>query len=114
MRADDSGAVALYAWNAAISAALLVPLHVCEVVIRNAVSEAIESLNGPRWPWSRGLLGSLATPSLPRLFDPGRDRVNQSRKFTTTGKVIPEVKFGFWQQMFESFTRAKGPALLNH
>src|ERR1700733_11812319 len=43
VRADDSSAIALYAWNAAISATLLAPLHICEVVIRNAISEAIES-----------------------------------------------------------------------
>jgi len=35
-------ALKLYAWNAQISAAFFAPLHLCEVVIRNAVSEAIE------------------------------------------------------------------------
>lgn len=32
--------LALYAWNAQVSAAMLAPLHLCEVVIRNAVSDA--------------------------------------------------------------------------
>lgn len=37
----DAAALDLYAWNAQVSSALLMPLHVCEVVIRNAVSEAL-------------------------------------------------------------------------
>jgi len=35
-----SRALALYAWNAEVSAALLAPLHICEVVMRNAAAEA--------------------------------------------------------------------------
>jgi hypothetical protein len=29
-----SGSLALYAWNAQVAAAMLVPLHLCEVIIR--------------------------------------------------------------------------------
>jgi len=36
-----TGALALYAWNAQVAAAMLAPLHICEVVIRNAVADAI-------------------------------------------------------------------------
>ena len=36
-----AGALALYAWNAQVSAALMAPLHICEVVIRNAVADAL-------------------------------------------------------------------------
>jgi len=38
---DDPAALLLYAWNAEVSGAFLAPLHVCEVVIRNAVSDAL-------------------------------------------------------------------------
>jgi len=40
------GALALYAWNAQISAAMLAPLHLCEVVMRNAVSDALVAIYG--------------------------------------------------------------------
>ncbi len=51
---DSSLALELYAWNAQVSGALLTPLHICEVVIRNAVSDVLESLYGEKWPWSAG------------------------------------------------------------
>lgn len=35
-------ALNLYMWNAQVSAAFLVPLHICEVVTRNALSEVLE------------------------------------------------------------------------
>ncbi len=47
-----SSALVLYAWNAQVSAALLAPLHICEVSIRNAISDAIAAAHGPQWPWS--------------------------------------------------------------
>jgi hypothetical protein len=107
LRDDDPSAIALYAWNAAISSAMLAPLHICEVVVRNAVADAIEGLYGPRWPWSAGLERSLSRPLQPWLYDPRRDLENTRRRQTTTGKVIPELKFVFWQQMFDSRHEAR-------
>jgi hypothetical protein len=43
---DDVAALELYAWNAKVSGTLLAPLHVCEVVIRNAVAHALETVYG--------------------------------------------------------------------
>lgn len=105
--ANDPSAIALYAWNAAVSSALLAPLHICEVVVRNSVSEAIERLYGPRWPWSAGFARSLSTPAQPWLYDPRKDLTNTARRFASTGKVIPELKFVFWQQMFDSRHEAR-------
>ena len=56
------GALALYAWNAQVSAAMLAPLHLCEVVIRNAVSDAITAIYGANWPWSITFVTSLPNP----------------------------------------------------
>lgn len=56
---DDPAPLGLYTWNAVISGALLAPLQVCEVVIRNAVSDALESIYGSEWPWNRSFEGSL-------------------------------------------------------
>ena len=47
-------ALHLYAWNAQVSAALMAPLHICEVVVRNAVSDALEAVYGQNWPRSVG------------------------------------------------------------
>lgn len=88
----------LYAWNADTSAAFLAPLHVCEVVVRNAAAEALEIIYGPRWPWSPGFERSLHNP--PLGYSEKRDLFSARQKQTTTGKVIPELKFVFWQKLF--------------
>lgn len=49
-------ALELYAWNAQVSAAFLHPLHICEVVVRNGVANAIEAVYGPNWPWSAAFI----------------------------------------------------------
>lgn len=96
--AGDAAAVELYAWNAQVSAAFLVPLHIVEVVTRNAAAEGIETLYGPRWPWSPGFEQSL--PDTRRGYMPRRDLRDARRNQSTTGKVIPELKFVFWQKIF--------------
>jgi len=40
----------LYAWNAQLSAAMMAPLHVCEVVVRNAVADALTAVFREREP----------------------------------------------------------------
>ena len=97
---EDLAALELYAWNAQVSAAFLAPLHICEVVVRNAVSEALEMVYGPRWPWSPGFEQSLPAPGIG--YSPRRDLQYVRRFQTSTGKVIPELKFVLWQKMFTS------------
>lgn len=95
---EDISALVLYVWNTEVSGSLLAPLHICEVVIRNAVSEALERLYGPRWPWSATFERSLPSPNIG--YSPRRDLQTARRSSQTTGKVIPELKFVFWQKMF--------------
>lgn len=96
----NGDALQLYSWNAQVSGALLAPLHICEVVIRNAVSEVLSSVYGDRWPWSSSFEQSLPDPA--RGYSPRKDLFNARRSAATTGKVIPELKFVFWQKMFTS------------
>lgn len=98
---DPASALALYAWNARISGALLTPLHICEVVTRNAVADALESIHGVNWPWNSGF-----ERSLPRQSGVGYDALsdlqNVRKKLATTGQVIADLKFVFWEKMFTS------------
>ncbi len=91
--------MALYGWNARISAALMLPAHFAEVSIRNAVSEALETVYGPRWPWD-----STFEQSLPvgqgSAYSPRADLRRTRGQQPSTGKVIAELKFAFWQSMF--------------
>jgi len=97
---DDMSALVLYAWNAQVSGALLAPLHVCEVVIRNAVADALEAVYGSRWPWSANFERSLPDPAMG--YSSRKDLQSARRSAPTTGKLIPELKFIFWQKMFTS------------
>jgi len=90
-------ALKLYAWNAQISAAFFAPLHLCEVVIRNAVADGIERVYGTNWPWSRAFEISLPNPT--QGYSPRKDLINARRGMTTAGKVIPELKFVFWEKL---------------
>jgi hypothetical protein len=74
------------------------PLHICEVVMRNAVAEALEGVYGDRWPWSQTFETSLPSPT--GGYDPRKDLQNSRKRQDSVGKVIPELKFVFWQKMF--------------
>lgn len=93
-------ALELYAWNAEISACFMHPLHVCEVVVRNGVSNVLETVYGPQWPWSSSFEQSLPNPK--SGYSMKKDLRSARAKHSTTGKVIPELKFAFWQKLFTS------------
>ncbi|WP_139148682.1 hypothetical protein [Kushneria phosphatilytica] len=94
----------LYAWNAQLSSCMLLPLHFCEVTLRNAVSEAIGRVYGPDWPWHSGFEGSLPSKFGGR-YKPCLDLRNARESIGAerlTGKVIPELKPVFWLQMLRA------------
>ncbi len=96
---DTSKALSLYHWNAQISAAFLIPLHVFEVAIRNAVSAAAERAYGANWPWHTSFVTSLPSPAAPN-FNPRLALTKTSARHPTTGKVIADMNFAFWVSMF--------------
>lgn len=97
---DRARALALYEWNLDLSAAFLVPLQVCEVAVRNGVAEAITKVHGATWPWSNGFLRSLPRPKRPFDYNPEADLRGVAARQPTTGKVIAELKFAFWEKIF--------------
>jgi hypothetical protein len=96
---DEARAVALYGWNARISAALMLPAHFAEVATRNPAADALEAVYSSRWPWDPPFERSLPSSSGP-AYNPRRDLVQTRGHHSTTGKVIAELKFAFWQKMF--------------
>ncbi len=94
-------ALELYGWNARISAALMLPAHFAEVSTRNSVDEALTDVYGPTWPWNSAFELSLPNPpAAANTYNPRRDLRATRAKHTTTGKVIADLKFVFWQKMF--------------
>lgn len=94
---DKVGALELYQWNLEVSCGLLAPLQICEVSIRNAISEAIGLTYDATWPYVRSFEISLANPK--KGYSP-RQNLVQLREEPTAGKVIAELKFIFWERMF--------------
>lgn len=96
---DRELALKLYKWNIELSAAFVIPLHILEVAIRNAVVEVLESVHTSNWPWNQGFIISLPDP--PRhAYNPRKNLENVARNQPTMGKVVAELKFVFWQKMF--------------
>lgn len=97
---DRQRALQLYEWNLIVSAAFIVPLQVCEVAARNGIAEGIERVHGPNWPWNNGFIRSLPRPRRPTHYDPSRDLDVVAGRMPTTGKVIADLKFAFWENLF--------------
>ncbi|SDK53110.1 hypothetical protein SAMN05192566_1545 [Methylophilus rhizosphaerae] len=95
---SDSDAVRLYLWNANLSSSLLLPIALLEVVLRNAVSEAISNTYGPNWHQNNAFILSLPDPKA--AYSPRRDLINTAAQHQLIGKTIPELKFAFWRDMF--------------
>jgi len=90
---DGKSALGLYSWNAKVSAALFASLQIGEVVIRNAVSDALVTLYGPQWPWNQTFETSLPYGRM-------QDLIKAREHAATVSQVIPALSFYFWQHMF--------------
>ncbi len=84
-------AIKLYQWNMQISSAFLECLSVCEVVIRNAVSNAIQSIHGENWAYNQRFLRTIQGKRRNDLIQVRQDSIDST---------IPELPFVFWQSMF--------------
>lgn len=99
---EHNGAIALYIWNARISAAAFETLHHVEVILRNAVDAQFTPVDGsaaPRDTW-------LENPAV--LNDASRQRVHETisrisreGKTPTRGRVVAGLSFGFWRALFD-------------
>lgn len=95
---DTVKAMELYGWNARISAAFMVPAHFAEVTTRNAAADVLTSTYGADWPWDASFERSLPSPV--QGYRPRQDLVQTRARQATTGKVIAELRFAFWQSLF--------------
>lgn len=98
---DREKALELYQWNLELSASFIVPLHLLEISVRNAVVDALSSVYTENWPWDQNFLLSLPAPT--RGYNPRNNLLHQANMPNPTmGKVVAELKFVFWEKMFRS------------
>lgn len=105
---DDVTVLARYAWNQAMVDAFGFPLHLLEVSLRNAVDGAGRQVAGA--PKRHGGVPSWLDAQPPVLDAPhaattaaARDALRARGAPRTPGRLIAELTFGFWVQLFNGY-----------
>ena len=94
-RGDVRAAVRLYDWNISIGAALFEDLSRLEVVIRNALSAALQALEeaaGWTVPWYEH--NSTFTGPARRALSDARERASVGNRSATHDRIVSELNFG--------------------
>ncbi|WP_435632590.1 hypothetical protein [Carnimonas bestiolae] len=101
MTPDDPIALDLYTWNSLVSAVFLPPLQICEIAIRNAVSQALTLTHGRRWPWDHNFISGL--PDRGKFKAKSEvQKVTNKKYIKNTGQLVAEMKLAFWENMLTS------------
>lgn len=90
---DRQQALCLYQKNMALSASFLAPLQICEVVLRNAIANALTFVHGQNWFKNHLLIKNL----LPVWRKELQKALKQLGNHTTQSVLIPNLSFAFWQ-----------------
>lgn len=95
---SETFAFALYLYNARLAKSFLFPLSVAEVTMRNAVDGVLMQIFGTAWHQNADFLDSVLTPeSLGAL-----EKAKQRARSNVRGKVIAELTFDFWSNLFRN------------
>lgn len=94
----------LYEWNLRLSSALMIPIAIAEVVLRNSIDSALTDLYNPNWPWDAGFRKELPNPPAGQ-FNPRQELVNTATRHShpmRTGKVVADLKFVWWEKILRA------------
>ena len=93
---NEPYAFALYLYNSRLAKSFLFPLSVSEVTLRNAVDDTLVKQFGPNWHLHEGFRLTTLTEESLKALDKARDLAKSNDR----GKVIAELTFGFWSNLF--------------
>ena len=102
---EHESAVALYRWNAQVSAAFLEILGHVEVLLRNAIDRqfsrsdrhsSLSIVRGDVWLCDPAIL----TPESREKVNEAIRRLQSEGKRPTQDRVVASMSFGFWQALF--------------
>lgn len=97
---DQTYAFALYLYNARLAKAFLFPLHMAEVVLRNAIDEVLCNLFGLSWHVDPAFRGVLSQGGIETL-DKAIDRVHREKgSGQPRGQFVATLTFDFWSNLF--------------
>ncbi len=96
---DLAVAIALYEWNAEVSAALGTTLGHVEILLRNALHEELTAWSLRRYAEPRWYLdpGGVLTDEGRRDIVKAQGRATRDGRAETPGRVVAELNLGFWR-----------------
>ena len=95
---NETFAFALYLYNARLAKSFLFPLSVAEITMRNAVDGVLTEMFEIAWHQNSDFRNNVLTEqSLAAL-----DKAIQRARSTERGKVIAELTFDFWSNLFRN------------
>jgi len=94
----DTCPTLLYLWNMRLCGALLMPLHLVEILVRNAAAEALGSQHGPAWPHNDAFRRRL--PRVHTGYCAGSELEKAISRSTRVDDVVAGLSFAFWHQLF--------------
>lgn len=97
-KANGNEAVAfeLYLYNANLASSFLFPLSVAEVTLRNAIDGVLMQSYGADWHQNNVFRTAVLTPQSLGALDKAIERARNGNR----GKVIAELTFDFWSNLF--------------
>ncbi|MDF7675980.1 Abi family protein [Neisseriaceae bacterium ESL0693] len=101
---DILKAIELYQLNAEVSAAFLPSLNICEITIRNAISEALKKRYGDEWARNPGFERSLPNEIRSTLINLTKNGIKKERngkeqkENLSNDDIIAQLTLHFWQK----------------
>lgn len=93
-------AVGLYLYNARLAKALLYPLHMVEVVLRNGIDDLLVQLYGADWPRDPEFLALLPEVGEAAVQTAIRRIEEDKRAPARREQIIAALTFDFWSNLF--------------
>lgn len=93
---NESYAIALYLYNSRLAKSFLFPLSVAEITLRNAVNRVLVEKYGDNWHQNCDFRDNVLTEESLRSLDRAINRVQGMDR----GRVIAELTFDFWSNLF--------------
>lgn len=83
----------LYQYNLQLSMAFFECISICEITVRNTVDEILQAEYGKEWAFNMQFERTIPNKQRAEL-------IKARSKQGSTEKIIPELNFVFWQNMF--------------
>jgi hypothetical protein len=88
-------AVRLYLRNVMLGQSFHFPLHVLEVVLRNAIARVFVARFGEKW-WRTSIAKTFLDQWAIEQLEKARDRIQKRKPQCTSDEIIATLSFGFW------------------